>query len=88
MRRGSDFVLLDAFVDAPHDALLSGSVPPALIGALNEVERALAELREGAAVTDVNDALVSTRDAADAIATAAQDLPQLSERLDGRVRQA
>jgi paraquat-inducible protein B len=64
------------------------NVPPALIGALNEVEAALAELREGGAVTNVNEALVSTRDAADAIATAAQDLPQLSERLDSLVRQA
>ncbi len=63
-------------------------MPPALTRALNEVEGALSELREGGAVDNVNEALVSAKDAADAIARAAEDLPQLSSRLEGLVAQA
>ncbi|MBN8294315.1 MCE family protein [Rhodobacter sp. NTK016B] len=64
------------------------AVPPALAGALREVEQALAELRGSGLVDEVSATLGSARSAADAIATATQDLPQLAERLNGLVAQA
>ncbi|PWE28119.1 paraquat-inducible protein B [Pararhodobacter marinus] len=64
------------------------AVPPALAGALREVELALAELRGSGLVDEVSETLGSARSAADAIATATQDLPQLAERLNGLVAQA
>lgn len=64
------------------------ALPPALTGALDEVRATLAELREGGAVENVNATLTSARDAADAVAAAAEGLPELSARLDRLVAQA
>ena len=63
-------------------------LPPALAGALAEVQQVLATLREGEAVKNVNQTLASARAAADAVAEAAQSLPALSQRLDRLVTQA
>jgi paraquat-inducible protein B len=56
-------------------------LPVSLGGALDELTASLAELRTGGAVTNVNATLQSTRDAADAIALSARDLPQLVDRI-------
>nr|WP_254899280.1 MlaD family protein [Thalassococcus arenae] len=77
---------------ASADALVSSDdtkqLPVALTGALEQVEAALADLRAGGTVENVNETLASARDAADAIAKAASDLPELSTRLNQLVRQA
>lgn len=57
------------------------AVPEALAGALDELNATLAELRSGGAVTNVNATLVSTREAADAVALSTRDLPQLVDRI-------
>ncbi|MGA9253697.1 MAG: MlaD family protein [Roseobacter sp.] len=67
----------DALISAPA----TQDLPASLAGALDELNRTLAELREGGAVTNVNATLASTRDAADAIALSARDLPQLVDRI-------
>ncbi|WP_083194946.1 intermembrane transport protein PqiB [Pararhodobacter sp. CCB-MM2] len=64
------------------------SLPPALTRALDEVQAALAELRQSGIVEGVNQTLTSARSAADSIATATQDLPALAERLNALVTQA
>lgn len=64
------------------------TLPPALSGALDEVKLALTELREGGVVPNVNRTLQSAGNAADAIAEATKDLPQLAARLEGLVGQA
>lgn len=74
----------DAFVRADSTQALS----PALSGALAEVEAVLSELRAGGTVGNVNGTLSSTREAADAVALAAKDLPALAGRLDRLVAQA
>ncbi|MEE4187708.1 MAG: MlaD family protein [Roseobacter sp.] len=56
-------------------------LPASLAGALDELNRTLAELREGGAVTNVNATLASTREAADAVALSTRALPQLVERI-------
>ncbi len=53
------------------------AVPPKLADALEELRAILAELREGGAVANVNATLASADRAADAITTAAADLPAL-----------
>jgi paraquat-inducible protein B len=63
-------------------------LPPALAGALAEVQQVLAALREGEAVKNVNRTLASTRSAADSVAQAMESLPALSARLDRLVTQA
>ncbi|MDF1707926.1 MAG: MlaD family protein [Paracoccaceae bacterium] len=63
-------------------------LPPALAGALAEVQQVLAALREGDAVENVNRTLASTRSAADSVAQAMESLPALSARLDRLVTQA
>lgn len=63
-------------------------LPPALAGALAEVQQVLAALREGEAVENVNRTLASTRSAADSVAQAMESLPALSARLDRLVTQA
>lgn len=63
-------------------------LPPALSGALAEVQRVLAALREGEAVENMNQTLASTRAAADSVAEAVQTLPELSARLERLVAQA
>jgi paraquat-inducible protein B len=74
----------DAVVSAPAMQQL----PASLAGALDELNRTLAELREGGAVENVNATLQSTRDAADAIALSAQDVPVLVERMTEVLDQA
>lgn len=64
------------------------ALAPALSGALQEVQSVLAELRAGGTVENVNGTLSSARDAADAVALAAKDLPALAGRLDRLVAQA
>ncbi|MGR3703333.1 MAG: PqiB family protein [Paracoccaceae bacterium] len=63
-------------------------LPPALAGALAEVQQVLAALREGEAVENVNRTLASTRSAAESVAEAMESLPALSTRLDRLVTQA
>ncbi len=57
-------------------------VPPKLAAALEELRALLAELREGGAVANVNATLASADRAADAVTTAAGDLPALVARLN------
>lgn len=63
-------------------------LPPALNAALDQVRATLAELRDGGAVENANATMASARDAADAVAQAAEGLPELSARLERLVRQA
>jgi paraquat-inducible protein B len=67
------------------DALIASpsvqELPASLGGALDELNATLAELRAGGAVTNVNATLQSTREAADAVAVSARDLPRLVERI-------
>lgn len=74
----------DAFVNAEGTQAL----PPALAGALDEVQAALAELRAGGVVANVNATLASASTAAEAVATASRDLPALAARFDALVTQA
>ncbi len=73
------------------DALIASdgakSVPPALAGALNEVRAALQDLRAGGAVENTNATLKSARDAADAVAKAARNFPDVSTQLNGVLAQ-
>jgi paraquat-inducible protein B len=74
------------------DALISSEetqdLPVALTGALEQVEAALADLRAGGTVENLNATLASARDAADSVARAADDLPELTRRLNQLVVQA
>ncbi len=63
-------------------------LPPALTAALEQVRAALAELRQGGLIDNANATLASTRDAADAVAEASKDLPDLVKRLDAVAAQA
>lgn len=74
----------DAFVNAEGTQAL----PPALAGALDEVQAALAELRAGGVVANVNATLASASTAAEAVAEASRDLPALAARFDALVTQA
>ena len=64
------------------------ALPRALKRALDEVNYTLQTLREGGTVENVNRTLASARTAADSIATTAQDLPQVIERLNRLFAQA
>jgi paraquat-inducible protein B len=64
------------------------ALPASLSSALGEVQAALKELRDGGAVTNANAALASARTAADAVASAADDLPTLTRQLDGLIANA
>jgi paraquat-inducible protein B len=76
--RATDLVgSADALVDQDSTRALPG----AFSGALTELRTALAELREGGTVENVNAALASARLAAEGVAGAAEDLPALVERL-------
>ncbi|MDB6453363.1 PqiB family protein [Falsirhodobacter sp. 20TX0035] len=70
------------------DAVLSNPntqrVPGALSDALTEVAQVLAEVREGGAIGNVNDAITAAEEAANSINRAAQDLPALTAQA-GRV---
>lgn len=68
----------EALVSSPDTAQL----PASLAGALDQLNAALKELREGGAVANVNQTLASARTAADSIATSANDLPQVIARLN------
>lgn len=74
----------DAVVGAPEAAALPGS----LKRALDEVNYTLQELREGGAIENVNQTLVSARNAADSIAVSSKDLPQIVDRLTQLFAQA
>lgn len=63
-------------------------LPAALSGALGEMEAALAELREGGLVDSANETLASAKQAAAAVADAANDLPDLVTRIDRALAQA
>ncbi|MEP2640670.1 MlaD family protein [Roseobacter sp.] len=52
-------------------------LPASLAAALDELNATLSELRNGGAVANVNAALASTREAADAVALSSRDLPAL-----------
>ncbi len=64
------------------------ALPQRLGTALAEVEAAVAELRAGGTVENVNETLSSARRAADSIATTAEDLPALVDRTDSVLREA
>ena len=61
------------------------ALPGSLASALGEVEAALAELREGGTVQNVNATLASAREAAQSAAAAAEGLPGLVGRIDGLI---
>lgn len=63
-------------------------VPEALTGALQQVELALEELREGGTVENVNQTLISARATMTSIESAAADLPGLIDQLEGLSRTA
>ncbi len=79
---------LTASANAVLDTDAARNLPADLGAALNEINKTLAELREGGAVTNINATLSSTRDAADAVAQSTQDLPKLVERIQGVLDQA
>ncbi|MDG1282293.1 MAG: MlaD family protein [Pseudorhodobacter sp.] len=64
------------------------SIPPALASALDEVQAALRDLRDGGAIENTNAALASAREAADAVAKAAADLPDVTGQLNALVAKA
>ncbi|WP_050526873.1 MlaD family protein [Pseudorhodobacter aquimaris] len=74
------------------DALIGAEgikdIPPALASALTEVQASLRELREGGAVANTNATLASAREAADAVAQAARDFPDVTAQLDQVVSKA
>ncbi|MEM1075833.1 MAG: paraquat-inducible protein B, partial [Pseudomonadota bacterium] len=77
---------------ASTEALLSApatqELPASLTRALDELNATLAELREGGAVANVNATLSSTRDAADAVALSAQELPKLVDQINSVFEEA
>lgn len=79
---------LAASAEAILDTDAARQLPADLGAALNEINATLAELREGGAVENLNATLGSARDAADAVATSAEDLPALVERLGNVLNQA
>ncbi|MDF1726314.1 MAG: MlaD family protein [Sulfitobacter sp.] len=66
----------------------TAAVPAALKGALDEVNFALQQLREGGVIENVNRTLVSARNAADTVAVSVADLPQIVTRLNDLFAQA
>jgi paraquat-inducible protein B len=64
------------------------ALPADLSQTLEEVSAALKELREGGTVSNMNAALSSAADAAQAVATAADDLPKLTAKLEALVARA
>ena len=63
------------------------ALPASLSAALDEARRALAELREGGAVENLNSTLASADDAAQAIEEAAATLPEIASRIDTLVNE-
>jgi len=81
----------DALLDSANALVASEEtrdLPRALTSALDQVAAALAELREGGTVENLNATLASASDAADAVASAADVLPELSRRLNQLVLRA
>ncbi len=64
------------------------SIPPALASALDEVQVSLRELREGGAIENTNATLASAREAADAVAKAAREFPDVTAQLDSVINKA
>lgn len=68
------------------DTLISGpdaqALPGSLKRALDEVNYALQELREGGVIENVNQTLASARNAADSVAVSVEDLPDIVQRLN------
>ena len=64
------------------------SIPPALASALTEVQAALSDLRKGGAIENTNATLASARDAADAVAQAAKNFPDVTAQLDSVIAKA
>ncbi len=65
----------------------TAKIPAALASSLDQLGQALAELREGGAVGNVNATLASASNAADAISKAAAQLPDLAAKLDALIVQ-
>jgi paraquat-inducible protein B len=63
-------------------------LPKSLNEALDQIRDMVKELRDGGAVTNINAATASAKDAADAVAKATANLPELSARLQRLVEQA
>lgn len=74
---------IDGVIGTPEAVALPGS----LNGALEEMRGFLAEVREGGAIENVNDALASANEAARAIEDAVSTLPALSARANRLVAQ-
>lgn len=64
------------------------SIPPALASALTEVQAALRDLRDGGAIENTNATLASAREAADAVAEAAKNFPDVTAQLDSVISKA
>jgi len=70
------------------DTEAARALPGQMGGALDELSAALAELRAGGTVANVNATLSSARRAADAVAASSEDLPGLVARTDAVLQQA
>ncbi|MFV0360776.1 intermembrane transport protein PqiB [Tropicimonas sp.] len=79
---------LVASADALIDSDSTRALPASLSQALDELGATLSELRAGGTVENVNATLASTRDAADALATASADLPGLVNRTEAVLSEA
>ncbi|WP_417676659.1 intermembrane transport protein PqiB [Pseudodonghicola sp.] len=80
-----------AFLDSTRaliDQDSTRALPASLSAALDQAQAALAELRAGGAVENVNATLSSARDATAAVQQAVADLPDLAQRIDQLVSQA
>lgn len=69
---------VDALIGSPDTLELPGTINDAL----TEMRLALAELREGGVVENLNATLQSASDAAGSVAASVEDLPQLTARLE------
>lgn len=84
--RSAEKLLVSA--DALIDSDAARAMPAALNQALAEMQATLEEMRKGGLVNNANLTMASARDAADAIATAAEGLPALSKKLEQLVAQS
>ncbi|MBY6092195.1 MlaD family protein [Maritimibacter alkaliphilus] len=82
---------LDALLqsaDALIDTDAARALPADLSAALDELRQLVGEMREGGLVENANQTLASARQAADNIASAAEDLPALLDRTQALLTQA
>lgn len=82
---------LEAVADSTNMLLSADGatdLPASLNAALSELQLTLAELRTGGAISNANQTLASTANAADAVAEATRGLPEILERLNGLISQA